>query len=124
MRKILGVGMAACGAMLIVQKERDAKTVPHWTFQIGVLAFGLLALLVSLPSSVCAAAERRVQIGFVSFTSNNAPLWVAADRGFFAQEGLDPECVFRPKSAPIPLANRHSFRLKSALVPVQIGTPV
>jgi Domain of unknown function (DUF4062)/AAA ATPase domain len=34
------------------------------------------------------------------------------------------KCVFRPKSAPIPLANRHSFRLKSALVPVQIGTPV
>jgi hypothetical protein len=33
-------------------------------------------------------------------------------------------CVFRPKSAPIPLANRHSFRLKSALVPMQIGTPV
>jgi hypothetical protein len=24
------------------------------------------------------------------------------------------ECVFRPKSAPIPLANRHLFRCKSA----------
>ena len=34
------------------------------------------------------------------------------------------DCVFRPKSAPIPLANRHSFRLKSALVPMQIATPV
>jgi len=34
------------------------------------------------------------------------------------------ECVFRAKSAPNPLANRHSFRLKSALVPKQIGTPV
>jgi hypothetical protein len=32
-------------------------------------------------------------------------------------------CVFRPKSTPIPRANRHSFRLKSALVPRQIGTP-
>jgi hypothetical protein len=31
-------------------------------------------------------------------------------------------CVFRPKSTLIPLANRHSFRLKSALVPTQIGT--
>jgi len=33
-------------------------------------------------------------------------------------------CVFRPKSASIPLANRHSFRSKSALVPTQIDTPV
>jgi hypothetical protein len=32
-------------------------------------------------------------------------------------------CIFRRKSAPIPLANRHSFRWKSALVPTQIGTP-
>jgi len=114
MRKILGVGMAACGAMLIVQKERDAKTVPHWTFQIGVLAFGLLALLVSLPSSVCAAAERRVQIGFVSFTSNNAPLWVAADRGFFAQEGLDPELIFIG-SAPTMVASMMAREVPLAL---------
>jgi len=32
------------------------------------------------------------------------------------------KCVFRPKSAPVPLANRHSFRSKSALVPTQIDT--
>ena len=32
-------------------------------------------------------------------------------------------CIFRRKSARIPLANRHSLRLKSALVPTQIGTP-
>jgi hypothetical protein len=31
-------------------------------------------------------------------------------------------CVFRPKSTLIPLANRHPFRSKSALVPTQIGT--
>jgi NitT/TauT family transport system substrate-binding protein len=54
----------------------------------------VIALLISLPSGVYAAAERRVQIGFASFTSTNAPLWVAADRGFFAQEGLDPELIF------------------------------
>ena len=53
-----------------------------------------IALLISLPPGVYAAAERRVQIGFVSFTANNAPLWVAADQGFFAQEGLDPELIF------------------------------
>jgi hypothetical protein len=33
------------------------------------------------------------------------------------------KCVFRPKSTPIPRANRHPFRSKSALVPTQIGTP-
>jgi len=39
-----------------------------------------------------------------------------------SQELVKAVCVFRGKSAPIPLANRHSFRLKSALVPMQIGT--
>jgi hypothetical protein len=32
--------------------------------------------------------------------------------------------VFRAKTAPNPLAKRHSFRSKSALVPKQIGTSV
>jgi NitT/TauT family transport system substrate-binding protein len=53
-----------------------------------------LALLVSMPSIIYAAAERRVQIGFTSVSATQAPLWVAADRGFFAQEGLDAELVF------------------------------
>jgi NitT/TauT family transport system substrate-binding protein len=80
--------------MLIIRQQRVEKTGPHWTFQIGLLTLGLLALLISLPLGVYAAAERRVQIGFVSFVATYAPLWVAADRGFFAQEGLDPELVF------------------------------
>ena len=53
-----------------------------------------LALLVSLHSSAHAAAERRLQIGFATISPVIAPLWVAADRGFFAQEGLEPELVF------------------------------
>jgi hypothetical protein len=61
---------------------------------MGRLMFGLLAILASLPSGPCSAAENRLQIGFVSITSTNAPLWVAADRGFLAQEGLDPELIF------------------------------
>jgi hypothetical protein len=40
-------------------------------------------------------------------------------RGYSESEG-----VFRPKTTPIPLANRHWFRSKSAPVPKQIGTPV
>jgi NitT/TauT family transport system substrate-binding protein len=87
--------MAACGAMLIIrQHKRDEKTGSHWTSQIGLLTFGLFALLILLPSGVQAAAERRLQIGFVSIVPGVAPLWVAADRGFFAQEGLDPELIF------------------------------
>ena len=61
---------------------------------LGFRASLALALLLSLPSSIDAAAERRVQIGFASFTSLSAPLWLAVDRGFFAQEGLEPELVF------------------------------
>jgi NitT/TauT family transport system substrate-binding protein len=80
--------------MMIVQEQRDEETGPHSRFQIDLLTFGLLALLISVLSGVYAAAERRVQIGFVSFTPAYAPLWLAADRGFFAQEGLDPELIF------------------------------
>src|SRR2546428_4162959 len=53
-----------------------------------------LALVVSLHSSAHAAAERRLQIGFATISPIIAPLWVAADRRFFAQEGLEPELVF------------------------------
>ena len=63
----------------------------RWRFFRKPLA---IALLISLPSSVDAAAERRMQIGFASFGTSYAPLWVAADRGFFAQEGLDTELIF------------------------------
>ena len=84
--------MAACVAMLIMEQHKSVeKTGPH---QIGLLAFGLFALLISVASGVYAAAERRVQIGFATISPVIAPLWVAADRGFLAQEGLDPELVF------------------------------
>ena len=87
--------MTARGAMLIVrQPKSDDKPGPRGTFQIGLLTFGLIALLIYLPSRVQAAAEQRVKIGFATISPVIAPLWVAADRGFFAQEGLDPELVF------------------------------
>src|SRR5262245_30660742 len=53
-----------------------------------------LVLLLFLPSVGRAATERRLQIGFATISPVIAPLWVAADRGFFAQEGLEPELVF------------------------------
>ena len=86
--------MADCSVMMIVQEQRDEEMSPHSRFQMGLLTFGLLTLLISVPSGVYAAAERRLQIGFVSFVAVYAPLWLAADRGFFAQEGLDPELIF------------------------------
>jgi NitT/TauT family transport system substrate-binding protein len=79
---------------MMVQEQRDEETGPYSRFQIGLLTFGLLALLISVPSGVYAAAERRLQIGFVSFVAVYAPLRLAADRGFFAQEGLAPELIF------------------------------
>jgi len=55
---------------------------------------GALLVLFLFHTSLHAAAERRLQIGFASFATGYAPLWVAADRGFFAQEGLDTELIF------------------------------
>jgi len=58
---------------MMVQEQRDEETDPYSTFQIGLLTFGLLALLISVPSSIYAAAERRLQIGFVSIVPGIAP---------------------------------------------------
>ena len=76
------------------RKETNEKMVSHRTLRTGLVTFGLSALLVALPSHLHAAAQRRLQVGFVSFVPGVAPLWVAADGRFFAQEGLDPELVF------------------------------
>src|SRR5262249_57736950 len=85
----------------------------------------VIALLISLPSSIYAAADRRLQIGFVSVGGPVAPLWLAADRGFFAQEGLDPELIFIG-SAPtmvasmiareVPLASTAGTAVLSAVI--------
>src|SRR5262245_36459600 len=93
--------MAACSRMLVIEYKGVEKRGSHWTSKMSLLTFGLLALLISLPSPVHAAAERRVQIGFATISPVVAPLWVAADRGFFAQEGLDPELVFIGSAATL-----------------------
>jgi hypothetical protein len=83
------VAMAA-GAMLIIQQhKRDEKTGSHGTFQIGLLTFGLFALLILLPSGLQAAAERRLQIGFVSIVPGIAPLWVAAVATIQVEDVID-----------------------------------
>ena len=55
-----------------------------------------------------------MQIGFVSITALVAPLWVAADRGFFAEEGLDAELVFIG-SAPTMIASMIAQEIPLAL---------
>ena len=96
---------------------RDNKGASVFDWRRGWLIFLrplAIALVISLPSGVYAAAERRVHIGFVSFTSTNAPLWVAADRGFFAQEGLDIELIFIG-SAPTMVASMVAREVPLAL---------
>ena len=51
----------------------------------------LVALLVAVVSSVGAA--ERVSIGHAAMQPRVAPLWVAADRGLFAQEGVEVTIV-------------------------------
>src|SRR5262245_42155343 len=74
----------------------------------------VIALLISLPSSIYAAGGRRLQIGFVGVGTPVAPLWVAADRGFFARESLDPELIFIG-SAPTMLASMMAREVPLAL---------
>jgi ABC-type nitrate/sulfonate/bicarbonate transport system substrate-binding protein len=96
---------------------RDNKGASVFDWRRGWLIFLrplAIALVISLPSGVYAAAERRVHIGFVSFASTNAPLWVAADRGFFAREGLDPELIFIG-SAPTMVASMMAREVPLAL---------
>lgn len=81
------------GAMRIVRTKVADKRVKLWLFQ-RVLLGNFLFVLPLISSGILHAAERRLQVGFVSFVPGVAPLWVASDRRFFAQEGLDPELVF------------------------------
>jgi len=54
----------------------------------------LVILLSMIVLDPVGAAERRLQIDYVSFVPGVAPLWVAVDGCFFAQEGIDPELLF------------------------------
>lgn len=96
----------------------------------GLLALGLLALVVSAPPGLRAAEERHLPIGFAAMTPRVAPLWVAADRGLFAQEDLAPTVIFIG-SAPTLLASLTAREVRfgytggtAALAAVAGGVPV
>jgi ABC-type nitrate/sulfonate/bicarbonate transport system substrate-binding protein len=52
-----------------------------------------LLLLCALPSLNAATKPTNVRVGLPGRLSSNWPLYVAADRGFFAQEGLNVELI-------------------------------
>ena len=136
---------AACLAYAVAGARRDWLFFAAWSISSGVIS--TVALTSTGPAGISSKRNRRStrvvwEIGNrkdVDFTKCKIKsLQLSADRGkklFYALAALGAPflrktfcsflgCVFRPKSAPIPLANRHSFRSKSALVPTQIGTPV
>ena len=95
--------------------------VRHRALPVGFLLFGLFVMLAAQPSEIQAAAPRgRLQIGYVSFVPGVAPLWVAADAGFFAREGLDPDLIFIG-TAPTMVA---SLMARQAPLAVTAGTAV
>ena len=76
------------------RKSTDCLTGAHRPSRCWLLGFICCAWLLWPASISYPASSQRLQIGFVSFVPGVAPLWVASDRRFFAQEGLDPELVF------------------------------
>ncbi|MBI2368887.1 MAG: ABC transporter substrate-binding protein [Deltaproteobacteria bacterium] len=77
----------------------------------GLVAMGLVALLVPGASVVRAAEELRAAIGHAAMQPRVAPLWVAADRGLFAQEGLRVAIVL-VQGAPTLLASMTARELQ------------
>jgi len=63
----------------------------------------ILALAAALLASHGAAAQERVAVGVLRFVSSG-PLFVAVDRGYLKQEGLDVELKFFDAAQPIAVA--------------------
>ena len=63
------------------------------------MAFALAALLAAMP----AAAQEKITVGVLRFVSSGA-LFVAVERGYFKQEGLDVDLTFFDAAQPIAVA--------------------
>jgi NitT/TauT family transport system substrate-binding protein len=57
------------------------------------LTFVLLLLLLPLVPHQ-ALGQSRIKVAYSSITGNQAPLWIAQDRGIFKKNGLDVELIF------------------------------
>ena len=67
----------------------------------------LLVLLIAAASQTVWAAEKSaklatVRIGYVSRSILDMPYIIARDRGFFREEGLEPELIFMKAAQTIP----------------------
>jgi NitT/TauT family transport system substrate-binding protein len=74
----------------------------HWIIRCG---YGLLAMTVLLVSWGVApvAAKEKVVVGALRLTSS-APLFIAAEKGYFAHEGLDVTLKFMKSAQPVAMA--------------------
>lgn len=55
---------------------------------------GAFAIVVFLAHPTTTPAQERLRIGWASLAATHTPIWIAEDKGFFRQYGLDPEVIF------------------------------
>jgi NitT/TauT family transport system substrate-binding protein len=65
--------------------------VKYWGVVLGVLAF---VLVLSPVSAMSAENLKKMTIAIPSVTIAMSPLWIAQEKGFFKEEGLDVEVKF------------------------------
>jgi len=77
--------------------------------KIGQAVFSLLVLvtLLLITEAITWAAEKSakpspVRIGYVSRSILDMPFMIARDRGYFREEGLEPELIFMKAAQTIP----------------------
>ena len=75
------------------------QTIRHWQRPLSA-ALAILALLATVPAAL---AADKVTIGALRFTSS-APIFIAYERGYFAEEGLDVSFAFFQGAQPVAVA--------------------
>lgn len=63
----------------------------------------VLAFLIVFVNSAFAFADEKIQVGALRLTSS-APLFIAAEKGYFADEGLNVELKFMKSAQPVAMA--------------------
>ncbi len=51
-----------------------------------------ILILLLVPSKLL--AQYRIKVAFSAMTANNAPFWIALDKGFFKKNGLDVDLIY------------------------------
>ncbi|MBX6324593.1 MAG: ABC transporter substrate-binding protein [Chthoniobacterales bacterium] len=63
-----------------------------WLLQVAIPAAGIFLMLVGCQEKAATAAKNKVRVGYIGITCE-APIYAAYEKGFFKEEGLDPELV-------------------------------